>query len=228
MGDQAILEFYRKLDLDENLLPAKVRVMNPYRENNEEVNRLLEAFYRKYYHDEKARGLILGINPGRLGAGQTGIPFTDTPALREHCELKTNIETRETSSEFVYQMISAYGGPVRFFKDWFIGAACPLGFLHHNEKGNWVNWNYYDEEELYLAVKDFMIEQLKRQKKLCGNPKTAVVWGTGKNFKYLSKLNKEAKLFEKLIPLEHPRYILQYKRRQVDAYILKFLGVLQA
>lgn len=228
MGDQAILEFYRKLDLDENLLPAKVRVMNPYRENNDEVNRLLEAFYRKYYHDEKARGLILGINPGRLGAGQTGIPFTDTPALREHCELKTNIETRETSSEFVYQMISAYGGPERFFKDWFIGAACPLGFLHHNEKGNWVNWNYYDEEELYLAVKDFMIEQLKRQKELCGNPKTAVVWGTGKNFKYLSKLNKEAKLFEKLIPLEHPRYILQYKRRQVDAYILKFLGILQA
>lgn len=227
MGYKAILDFYRNLDLDENLLPAKVRVMNPYLENNEEVDRLLETYYRKYYNDHAPRGLILGINPGRLGAGQTGIPFTDTPALREHCGIETSIETRETSSEFVYQMVAAYGGPESFFKDWFIGAACPLGFLHHNDKGNWVNWNYYDEEELYLAVKDFMIEQLKLQKELCGNPKTAVVWGTGKNFKYLTKLNKEAKLFEKLYPLEHPRYILQYKRKQVDFYIDKFLSVLK-
>lgn len=227
MGYKAILDFYRNLDLDENLLPAKVRVMNPYLENNEEVDRLLETYYRKYYNDQAPRGLILGINPGRLGAGQTGIPFTDTPALREHCGIETSIETRETSSEFVYQMVAAYGGPESFFKDWFIGAACPLGFLHHNDKGNWVNWNYYDEEELYLAVKDFMIEQLKLQKELCGNPKTAVVWGTGKNFKYLTKLNKEAKLFEKLYPLEHPRYILQYKRKQVDIYIDKFLSVLK-
>lgn len=227
MGYKAILDFYRHLDLDENLLPAKVRVMNPYLENNEEVDRLLETYYRKYYNDQAPRGLILGINPGRLGAGQTGIPFTDTPALREHCGIETSIETRETSSEFVYQMVAAYGGPESFFKDWFIGAACPLGFLHHNDKGNWVNWNYYDEEELYLAVKDFMIEHLKLQKELCGNPKTAVVWGTGKNLKYLTKLNKEATVFEKLYPLEHPRYILQYKRRHVDLYIEKFLSVLK-
>lgn len=218
-----ILKFYQDLELDENILPKDVRVMNPYRGDEPEVERLLKEYYQKYYSDTEKRGLILGINPGRLGAGQTGIPFTDTPALQDICGIHTNIETRETSSEFVYKVVQAYGGPHSFFKDWFIGAACPLGFLHYNDKGNWVNWNYYDEEPLFEAVKDFMIEQLRLQIELCGKPETAVVWGTGKNMKYLSKINKEAKLFKDLIPLEHPRYILQYKRKLVDEYILKFL-----
>ncbi|MCR9154550.1 MAG: DUF4918 family protein [Bacteroidetes bacterium] len=222
-----ILKFYGQLSLDENKLPAKVRVMNPYQNQEAEVDRLLHEFYGKYYSDTRPRGLILGINPGRLGAGQTGIPFTDSPSLRDACEISTSIETRETSSEFVYKMIEAYGGPDLFYQDWFIGAACPLGFLHFNEKGNWINWNYYDEEALFLAVKDFMIEQLRCQIELCGNPKSAVVWGTGKNMKYLTKLNKEAKLFESLIPLEHPRYIMQYKRKALDEYLQKFLGQLK-
>lgn len=224
---EKILQFYRDLEIDENTLPDKVRVMNPYQGDVSEVDRLLREYYKKYYSDREARGLILGINPGRLGAGQTGIPFTDTPALREICSIPTEIETRETSSEFVYKLVRAYGGPETFFKDWFIGAACPLGFLHFNEKGNWVNWNYYDQEALFEAVKDFMIAKLREQIEICGKPKTAVVWGTGKNMKYLTKINKEAQLFEQLIPLEHPRYILQYKRRQVDQYLDKFLSILK-
>lgn len=223
-----ILKFYQDLDLAEDLLPEGVRVMNPYQEDSAEVPRLLEAYYGKYYSDQEPRGLILGINPGRLGAGQTGIPFTDTPALTEHCGIPTSIETRETSSEFVYKVVEAYGGPDLFFKDWFIGAACPLGFLHLNDKGNWINWNYYDQELLFTAVKDFMIEKLREQIELCGQPETAIVWGTGKNMKYLQKINREAKLFKELIPLEHPRYILQYKRKQLDFYLEKFLKHLKS
>jgi hypothetical protein len=228
MRKDEILNFYRQLDLSETLLPPKVRVMNPYLGDQPEVNRLLDAFYGKYYSDQESRGLILGINPGRLGAGQTGIPFTDTPALVDHCQIPTEISTRETSSEFVYKVVAAYGGAEAFFKDWFIGAACPLGFIHLNDKDHWINWNYYDQEELFKAVKDFMIAQLRQQIRLCGNPKTAIVWGNGKNAKYLQKLNKEAHLFKELIPLEHPRYIMQYKRRSMDLYIAKFLKVLEA
>ncbi len=222
-----ILNFYAQLELKDSLLPNDVRVMNPYRGDQPEVDRLLEEFYKKFYSDNESRGLILGINPGRLGAGQTGIPFTDTPALRNHCGINTSIETRETSSEFVYRMIAAYGGPSRFYQSWFIGAACPLGFLHYNSKGNWINWNYYDEESLYEAVEDFMIEKLRAQKALCGNPDQAIVWGTGKNMKFLSKINKKANLFKELIPLEHPRFIMQYRRKRLDEYLEKFLKHLE-
>lgn len=225
-----ILSFYEQLNLSEGLMPKRVKIMNPYQdpETKDEVWRLLKLFHEKYFKDEQPRGLILGINPGRKGAGLTGIPFTDSPALKEVCKIDTDIDTRETSSEFVYKLVQSYGGPEKFYGDWFIGAACPLGFLHLNERGNWVNWNYYDQEELYEALKSFMIEQLKKQQALCGGVKTAIVWGTGKNLKYLKKLNEEAGIFDSLIPLEHPRFVMQYRRKRVDEYLAKFNEVLAA
>ena len=219
---QKILQFYKELDLNESLLDKETKVMNPYQENGPEVERILSEFYQKYYSDTKKRHLILGINPGRLGAGLTGIPFTDTKALREDCKIETAIETSETSAEFVYTFIRYFGGPEKFYQRYFIGAACPLGFTHLNDKGHWVNWNYYDSASLYKSVKSFMIEQLKKQIELCGSNEKAVVWGNGKNFKFLSEINKEEKLFKELIPLEHPRYIMQYKRKSIDLYLEKY------
>lgn len=219
---QKILQFYKELDLDESLLDKETKVMNPYQENGPEVKRILSEFYQKYYSDTKKRHLILGINPGRLGAGLTGIPFTDTKALREDCKIETAIETSETSAEYVYTFIRHFGGPEKFYQRYFIGAACPLGFTHLNNKGHWVNWNYYDSALLYNSVKSFMIEQLKKQIELCGSNEKAIIWGNGKNFKFLSEINKEEKLFKELIPLEHPRYIMQYKRKSIDLYLERY------
>ncbi len=222
---QKILQFYQNLQLDEKLLDSNTKVMNPYAEQNPEVDRLLKEFYQKYYADTNPRTLIMGINPGRLGAGLTGIPFTDSPALTKHCKIPTSIQTTETSSAFVYEFIKSFGGPEAFYAKYFIGAACPLGFTHLNAKGNWVNWNYYDSQELFLAVKPFMIEHLKNQIEICGSNERAIVWGNGKNYKFLSAINKEEKLFKKLIPLEHPRYIMQYKRKSLTIFIEKYLEV---
>ena len=44
-----------------------------------------------------------------------------------------------------------------------------------------------------------------------------------KNASFLSKINKEIHLFEQMIVLEHPRYIQQYKSKEQDFYIDKFL-----
>lgn len=221
-----ILQFYASLNLQDRDLPDKTSVMNPYRQQDEEVKRVIERFYYKYYDDHQPRGLILGINPGRFGAGVTGIPFTDTPALRDHCGLEFGIETRETSAEFVYKVVDAMGGPELFYKRWFIGAVCPLGFVHQNQRGNWVNYNYYDDKALFSAVENFIVEKLRAQISLCGNPGSCVVLGNGKNYKALQKLNQQHQLFEEIIPLEHPRYVMQYKKRYLEDYIWKFTEVL--
>lgn len=227
LADQ-ILQFYRKLELSVDLLPQDVDVLNPYRNASSEVWEVIEQFYRKYYSDNQPRGLILGINPGRLGAGATGIPFTDSYALEEYCDISFPGETRETSAAFVYMVVEAYGGAEKFYRDWFIGAGSPLGFIKKNEKGNWVNWNYYDQNLLYQAVRPFMDEKLQAQSALCASPETAVVLGTGKNFKFLQKINEDLQLFNNLIPLEHPRYIMQYKRKLVDQYVTRFIATLKA
>ena len=49
-------------------LPAGISIMNPFRENPEVLS-VISAFYRKYYSDNRPRQIILGINPGRFGAG---------------------------------------------------------------------------------------------------------------------------------------------------------------
>ena len=65
-------------------LPEGISVMNPYLDSREAFN-VSSAFYRKYYNDNNARKLILGINPGRHGAGITGVPFTDTIRMEAAC-----------------------------------------------------------------------------------------------------------------------------------------------
>ena len=45
--------------------------MNPYKDAS--VMGYLRAFLDKFYDDDRPRTLIFGINPGRFGAGITGV-----------------------------------------------------------------------------------------------------------------------------------------------------------
>jgi len=97
-----VLAYYEDLESPVGL-PDGVEVMNPY--SNPEVKHVLETFYANYYQDNKKRKLILGINPGRLGAGITGIPFTDPIRLEKDCGIANNfVKKGELSSEFVYKV----------------------------------------------------------------------------------------------------------------------------
>gem|GEM_PF-136794 len=223
-----ILDFYYNLSLDHIRLPGGVRTMNPFQEDGaERIQKISTAFYKKYFSDTKKRKLILGINPGRLGAGATGLPFTDTKRLSSDCGIEVpDLHTHEPSSVFVYDVIRAYGGPEKFYQKFYISSACPLGFVKKNTAGKEVNFNYYDDVKVFDALKDFMIEQLERQIKFGLYTDKVFCMGTGKNFKFLSKLNDEHPLFDEIVPLEHPRYVIQYKLKKKDFYIGKYLDAL--
>jgi len=222
---EKILDFNSSLSLDNSILPEGIEVMNPFRdENSALINKLTSSFYNKYYNDNHSRKLILGINPGRLGAGATGIPFTDTKRLSGDCNIPVSeIRTHEPSSVFVYEMINAFGGPDLFYKSFYISSISPLGFVKINEKGKALNFNYYDRMDLQNAVIPFILKTLKQQLEFGIDTQTCFCLGTGKNFKFLKKLNAEHHFFEKIVPLEHPRYIMQYKSKQKLDYIEKYL-----
>jgi hypothetical protein len=59
------------------------------------------------------------------------------------------------------------------------------------------------------------------------NAEIAFCLGDGKNYKYLSKLNQEMKFFKQIIPLSHPRFIMQYKLKKKEEYIQSYLEKLQ-
>ena len=67
-GGKAI-EFYSDLCIP-GQLPAGVEVLNPYKEP--EVLSIVRDFFQKFYSEGPDRVIILGINPGRFGAGDGG------------------------------------------------------------------------------------------------------------------------------------------------------------
>ncbi len=224
-----ILSFNNALKLDTEILPDGVDVLNPFQGAEADVvNAITHDFYKKYYNDNQNRYIIFGINPGRLGAGLTGVPFTDTERLEKNCEISARgIQTRETSAVFIYEMIEAFGGTQAFYQHFFIGAVSPLGFVKRNNKGRWVNYNYYDDKKMIAIMKPIIEQWFLQQYQLGMQSKVAFCLGTGKNFEFIQKLNNEMGLFQSIIPLEHPRYIMQYRNKQKSMYIQKFVDVLK-
>ena len=200
--------------------PRGVVVMNPY--TDARVRGHVRRFLDKYFADNLSRTLVLGINPGRFGAGITGVTFTDPIALADHCGIPNDLpRLPELSSVFVYKVIERCGGPRKFYRRNFLTAACPLGFIR-----NGVNLNYYDDRALARSVTPFIVESIQRQIEMGGRADRAVVLGIGANLKFLQELNAKHGFFRELVPLEHPRWVMQYRRRTLDEYIEKYAEAL--
>ncbi len=203
-------------------LPKGFDVLNPYMDNPETME-VMRTFYHKFYNDNRQRKFIIGINPSRHGAGVTGVPFTDTKRLESECGIvMKSAHTHEVSSVFMYDMIKAYGGVTKFYNDFYINSPFPLAIVRKASDGKWLNANYYDEEVLFKSVKDYMIATLKKHIALGVDTQKVFVLGK-KNATFLQKLNKEATLFGEMVVLEHPRFIQQYKSKEKQLYIDKFL-----
>jgi hypothetical protein len=232
-------------------LPPGIELLFP--QKDKQVRELTKKFFHKYFDDHKQRSLMLGINPGRFGAGITGVNFTAPKQLKHACGIDHHFKlSSELSAEFIYDMIAEYGGPEKFYQDWFIGAVCPLGFVSKTSPGpskggegtpsisrssarkdatdktpTGKNINYYDDKKLLEAVTPFIVDCINKQMAMGFNRERCLCIGGEKNFKFLSGLNNEYKWFSEIVPLPHPRFILQYRRKQKDKYIHQYLSALR-
>jgi hypothetical protein len=198
-------------------LPNDIEWLYPQKEPV--VMQIFETFLRKYYNDNQPRRLLLGINPGRFGAGVTGVNFTAPRQLKEFCEIDHDFKKQsELSAEFIYEMITAYGGTEKFYSHFFIGSVCPLGFVKHGK-----NINYYDDKELLKTVEPFIIKTLKHLLDFKVDTSLSFSIGGEKNFKYLGSLNERFQWFGEILPLPHPRFIMQYRRKQKQQFIQQYL-----
>lgn len=220
-----IKAFNRKLAFA-GTLPPDVAVLNPFKETATALKHA-DLFYEKFYADNNLRTPIFGINPGRHGGGLTGVPFTDWKRLRDACGIPVPAElsSHEQSSEFVYCYIAALGGPVEFYRHFYISSLCPLGFVREKAKGRWVNYNYYDDPALYAAAEPFILRTLRQQIVLGLRTDECFVMGV-KNYAFFKKLNDAHGFFGKLTELPHPRFIVQYRRKEMDAYVGQYVGAL--
>ena len=218
---EKVIDFNRNLQYSDEL-PENFRVINPYLDNPETLD-VMQQFYQKFYNDSNSRKFIVGINPSRHGAGVTGVPFTDTKRLESICGITMHsAHTHEISSVFLYDMISEFGGAAAFYKQFYINSPFPLAIVRKSKEGNWLNANYYDDKTLFETVKDYMIASLKQHISLGLDTSEVYILGK-KNATFIQKLNKEANLFGNMKVLEHPRYIQQYKSKEKQLYIDKYI-----
>ncbi len=214
-----VIRFYKQLSTPP--IPTGYEWLYP--QQSPQVMAVVEKFFNKYYNDNDMRTLIFGINPGRFGAGTTGVNFTAPKQLTEYCQIEHDFKNQsELSAEFIYAMITEFGGPEKFYKKYFITSISPLGFIKNGK-----NINYYDDKQLLESVKPFIIECIQKQLYLPVNQDRCFCIGGDKNLKFFLQINKEYNFFKEIIPLPHPRFIMQYKRKQVQKFIAEYLFALK-
>lgn len=220
-GEKAI-EFFNNLKVPAIKLPARVEVMNPLQ--LEQVRNILLKFYSTYYNDDHKRIFLIGINPGRFGGGITGIPFTDPVNLENILGIKNDFEKKhELSSRFVYAVISAFQGPVHFFRHFYLTAVSPFGFISQDK-----NLNYYDLKIIRDSWEPVFINWMKYQMKFGTVRTIAISLGMGKNAEYLQYLNEKENLFDEIKALPHPRWIMQYRFKRKEEFIAEYIHKLKS
>jgi len=216
-----IISFYQSLKSDWKL-PSDIELLYPF--SQEDTMDCVKQFYAKYFSDQASRTMILGINPGRFGAGVTGVPFTDPWYMEEWCGIDNPFHKRkELSAIYIYELIDHYGGPEKFYSNFFISSVCPLGFTKDG-----ININCYDDKALQEAVIPHILYYLELQLAMGFNTERVYILGKGKNYAFFKKFNAEHKLFRQVIPLPHPRWVMQYRRKSKDDIAVEIIDALLA
>lgn len=216
---QHVIEFHQSLQPPDNL-PEGVEWINNL--DQVETQQCLQSFYSTFFPDHHDRLFLFGINPGRFGAGLTGVGFTDPVYLEERCGIPNPFPRRhELSSHFIYSMIDAYGSVEDFYRKHYITALSPVGLLKNGK-----NYNYYDDPATLQAVEPFVVDCVNAQIDFGAIRDRAICIGMGTNYRYFSDLNQRMGWFDEIIPLPHPRWVMQYKRKNVDQYIDEYLDAL--
>lgn len=215
-----ILSFYKNLQPPKKL-PNHIEWLYP--QQSQEVLSVVEKFCTKFYSDAKERTLLFGINPGRFGAGITGVNFTAARQLSLYCGIEHPFKNgTELSAEFIYEMIEAYGGVKKFYAEFFISSVCPLGFVQHGK-----NINYYDDKKLLQTVEPFIVKSMNQLTSYNANTNRCICIGGEKNYKYLAALNEKYQWFKAIDVVPHPRFIMQYKRKLKEDFVKQYVAVLK-
>lgn len=223
-----ILQFIDKLSLEKLDLPVGYRLINPYSgDQKDEVKKITTAFYRKYYNNTYSRRLILGSTPARRGSAVTGVPFEDAKHLQKETGILIDeFYINKASSDFLYDVMNEYGGCKKFYTDFYMNFVCPLGIVRTNSKGNEVNCNYYENKVLREVLYPFIIDTIYDLIGFGIDTSVCYCIGSGANYNYLLRINKEHNFFQTIVPLEHPRFIMQYNAKHKDLFMEKYINAL--
>lgn len=98
----------------------------------------IERFYSTYYGPQFPPTVLCGLNPGRHGAGKTGVPFLDFISLSKLLSGVNRSDT-ERSAQFFFKIVSHFGAKA-FFRSFYVTNVSWVGFIKAGK-----NVNYDDD-----------------------------------------------------------------------------------
>jgi len=99
----------------------------------------------------------------------------------------------------------------------------PFGLLRNGK-----NYNYYDDKETLHYFEPLIVESIRKQMAYPNVSRCIATVGQGKNLAYLKEINRRYNFFDAIEILPHPRWVMQYRRKEKEKYIGGYLEVLQS
>jgi hypothetical protein len=115
-------EYLESGNIERLLEGSDIVILKDFLENWEAV---LE-FNRKFYPKGVPKTVLCGINPGRLGAGKTGVPFTDFKSLSRLIPNITRQDTERTA-QFFHEIVDHFGAQ-NFYQSFYVTNVSWFGY----------------------------------------------------------------------------------------------------
>lgn len=196
------------------LLSNNVNILSDFLDNKQNIIQ----FHERYIKNSKPKIVLCGINPGRFGAGLTGIPFIDFNSLGKMLPFVESI-TSEKSAGFFFSVIQEFG-IVEFYKNFHVTNLSWYGFCKCN-KGS--NVNYYD---LRTDIQRYLIDIFVREIEYI-NPEVIIPLST-QVYHELRALKESGEIKAEIGPrLNHPSWITTYRSRELSHWRNQYISVLK-
>jgi F0F1-type ATP synthase gamma subunit len=78
---------------------------------------------------------------------------------------------------------------------------------------------------LFGSLKQEIVKSVSTQLDFGAERKKVIIVGK-KNATFFKQINKEYNFFKDIVVLDHPRYIMQYKRKQIDSYLKEYIDLI--
>lgn len=173
---------------------------------------IMDAFCEKFYSNKIPKIVICGINPGRLGAGLTGVPFFDFASLSKIFPSILRKDT-ENTAQFFFKVIEKIGVE-RFFNYFYITNVSSVGY----SKGK-SNFNF---DKLPDNLRSIVFSNFAEEIELI-KPVKIIALGDAAFNGVESALGKNSYRLEKL---KHPSWIMQYKRNEISFWVQAYADAL--
>ena len=175
---------------------------------------IAEQFWQQYVPEPLPQTVIVGLNPGRMGAGLTGVPLLDFRSLTNLLpDARLPRNDTEPSANFFHR-VAQHIGAEKFYRQFYVSNVSAVGYLRDNK-----NCNYHDLPDAAQQI----VEQRFRDEMAVVAPKRIIALGREVEAT-VQRLYDDGAI--RISHLPHPSWIMTYRLREAQSWVRRYTQML--